>query len=195
MKTRRINSSAPLPSEHRVDTTFLRAGDKPIEQREVLVVRQVAILAAELSNSGVSNPRPSRRLEKLNRSKRIKLRAAQGGGPRTAQAGRGVALPLYALQCRPGRRLRLAPPSKPRSPAPKSAPHEVALAPSPDARNVDGALALQEAHHLDDRILRRNRDQHMHVVWHQMPLLNSPLSLPGHFHGRIGPGACAPPIE
>src|SRR5438132_4498234 len=32
----------------------------------------------------------------------------------------------------------------------------------------NGALPLQESNHRGDRVLRRNRDTHVHMVWHQV---------------------------
>ena len=45
--------------------------------------------------------------------------------------------------------------------------------------NVNRALALDKSDDLGDRILRRNRDQHVHMVDHQVTLLDLGLSLLG----------------
>ncbi len=68
--------------------------------------------------------------------------------------------------------------------------HEVAPCPEMVARkifppsdicpgNVDRALAFDKPDDLGYRIFRRNRDQHMHVVDHQVSLLDLGLSLLG----------------
>ena len=47
--------------------------------------------------------------------------------------------------------------------------------PSPEVRprDVDRALPLHVAHHLRDRVLRRDRHQHVHVVGHQVAFLHA----------------------
>jgi hypothetical protein len=50
--------------------------------------------------------------------------------------------------------------------------HEVAFALSIDPRQVDRALALDEPDDLRHRIFRRNRQQHVDMVGHQMPFLD-----------------------
>src|SRR5574338_138078 len=51
---------------------------------------------------------------------------------------------------------------------PEVLPHEVALALPIHPRQMDRALALDEADHLRNRVLRRDRDHHVHVVGHQV---------------------------
>src|SRR5437763_14732932 len=69
----------------------------------------------------VSDLRQSRRLEIVNRSKRVNLGAAQSGfGVRTVPTGPGVGLPSLALGYRDARQLHCAPRSRPSSPAPRS---------------------------------------------------------------------------
>src|SRR2546429_3340834 len=70
----------------------------------------------------VSDLRQSRRLEIVNRSKRVNLGAAQSGfGLRTVPTDPGVGLPSPALGYRAARQLHCVPPSRPNSPAPRSA--------------------------------------------------------------------------
>lgn len=63
--------------------------------------------------------------------------------------------------------------------------HEVALALSIDSTRVDRALALDEPHDLRHRVFRRDRQQHVHMVGHQMPFLDLRFllerELPEHF--------------
>ena len=56
---------------------------------------------------------------------------------------------------------------------------EVALALSVDAGEMDSALAIGEAHDLRNCIFRRNREQHVHVVRHQMPFFDPAVLVPG----------------
>ena len=51
-------------------------------------------------------------------------------------------------------------------------PHEIAFALSINPRHVDRALALDETYHLRHRVFRRDRQQHVHVIGHQMPFLD-----------------------
>ena len=60
-------------------------------------------------------------------------------------------------------------------PRPKVLAHEVPPALGVCARDVDRALALEVPDHLRDRVLRRDRDQHMHMIQHQMPLFDPAL--------------------
>ena len=46
------------------------------------------------------------------------------------------------------------------------------------ASNRDGTLSLQEPDHGCHRVLGRNSDAHMHMVWHEMPFQNLALLLP-----------------
>ena len=38
------------------------------------------------------------------------------------------------------------------------------------SRYVDGTLPFDESHHLRNRPIRRNRQQHVHMIDHQVPL-------------------------
>jgi hypothetical protein len=42
---------------------------------------------------------------------------------------------------------------------------------------MDGALSLDEAKHLRNGVLWRDRDQHVNMIGHQMPLLDPALFL------------------
>ena len=55
--------------------------------------------------------------------------------------------------------------------------HEIPLPLSVDAGQMDGTLPLDEPDHLRYRILRRYRDQYVHVVGHQVPFQNPALLL------------------
>jgi hypothetical protein len=57
--------------------------------------------------------------------------------------------------------------------------HEVALSLSVHPRKVDCALAFDKAHHLRHRVLRWDRQHHVHVIGHQMPLFNPAFLLRG----------------
>src|SRR2546428_12484991 len=45
--------------------------------------------------------------------------------------------------------------------------------------NVDGRFPLDEAHDLGHRVLRGNREEHVHVIRHQVPLFNATFLLFG----------------
>src|SRR5205807_10430631 len=82
----------------------------------------IVALAPVASVSKVSDLRQSRRLEIVNRSKRVNLGAAQSGfGLRTVPTDPGVGLPSLALGYRDARQLHCVPRSRPNSPAPRSA--------------------------------------------------------------------------
>ena len=49
------------------------------------------------------------------------------------------------------------------------------------SRNMDRALTFDETNHLRYRILRRNRDQHMHMINSKMTLDNLTLFLNREF--------------
>ena len=55
--------------------------------------------------------------------------------------------------------------------------YEVPLPLGERSRDVDRALPLEEPDNLRDRVLRRDRDHHVHVVRHEMPLLDAALLL------------------
>src|SRR5574337_1908199 len=65
------------------------------------------------------------------------------------------------------------------APRPKVLPEEVLSAAKIRAGDVEGALALHEPDDLRHGILRGNRQQHVHVVGEEMPLLPRTLLLPG----------------
>jgi hypothetical protein len=56
-------------------------------------------------------------------------------------------------------------------------PHHQRFRSLPHSRAMAIAL-FQKPDHRRDRMLRRNRDAHMHMVWHQVPLDNLALLLP-----------------
>lgn len=60
---------------------------------------------------------------------------------------------------------------------PEMLTHEVALPLAERPRDVDCALALDVPDDLRDRILRRDRDHHVHVVGHEVPFLDAALLL------------------
>src|SRR5262249_43818617 len=62
---------------------------------------------------------------------------------------------------------------------PEVLPHEVAPPVHERPRNVDGALALDEPDDVRNGVLRRDRDEHVHVVGHQVALLDSAFLLLG----------------
>ena len=64
---------------------------------------------------------------------------------------------------------------------PEMLTHKVALALPIDPREVDRAPALDVAHDLRHRVFRRNRQQHMHMIGHQMPLLDLQFLLKRQF--------------
>src|SRR5215470_17848656 len=68
---------------------------------------------------------------------------------------------------------------------PKVLSYKAPFALSIDSRQVDRTLPFYEPDHLRHRVFGRDRDQHMHVIAHQMSLLNPALLLfcqsPEHF--------------
>jgi len=62
---------------------------------------------------------------------------------------------------------------------PEVLPHEVALALPIHPCQMNRALALDEADHLRHRVLRRDRDHHVHVIGHQVPFHDFALLLRG----------------
>src|SRR5262249_41131775 len=61
---------------------------------------------------------------------------------------------------------------------PKMLPHEIAFSFSIDARQVGCALVLFEPDHLRHRILRWDRNHHVHMIRHQMAFLDPTFLLP-----------------
>jgi len=64
------------------------------------------------------------------------------------------------------------------SPGPEANASEVLFSPKERPCNVDGALAFDVAHHLSNRVLRWNRDEHVDMVRHEVPFQNLTLPLP-----------------
>lgn len=64
---------------------------------------------------------------------------------------------------------------------PKILPRKIPHSPVKRPRNVDCALPLDKAHHLCNRVFRRDADQHVYVVQHEMPFHNPTLLLDGQF--------------
>ena len=62
---------------------------------------------------------------------------------------------------------------------PEVLPDKVALAFPIHPCQMNRALALDEANHLRHRVLRRDRNHHVHMVRHQMPFDNRALLLRG----------------
>ena len=91
-----------------------------------------------------------------------------------AKGSSAPASDLRSLDC--GCR-RGSPPRRPdrvheKAAGPKVLSDEIAPALSINPGHVDRTLALDEADHLRHRIFRWDRKQHVHVIGHQMPLLN-----------------------
>jgi hypothetical protein len=63
--------------------------------------------------------------------------------------------------------------------------HEVALPFTVDPRQMDRAFPVDEPDHLRDRILRRNRNQHVHVIRQQVSFFDPSLLLRGQFLEHI----------
>src|SRR6267378_1819311 len=57
-------------------------------------------------------------------------------------------------------------------PSPAMVPGRVLAAPHKGPSNVDRRFPLEKAHHLRHRVLRRNGEEHVHVIRHQVPLFN-----------------------
>ena len=83
---------------------------------------------------------------------------------------------------------RLVPPYRRHevSPRPKVLRYETSLSLAVDPRQVNRTLPLDEPDNLGHRLLRRNRDHHVHMVAHQVPLFDPALLL-------FGPTAETPP--
>src|SRR5215472_3162067 len=64
-------------------------------------------------------------------------------------------------------------------PVPEVLSHEVALPFPVNPGEMDRALTLDEPDHLRHRVLRWDRDQHMHMIGHQVPFLDLRLLLRG----------------
>jgi hypothetical protein len=60
-------------------------------------------------------------------------------------------------------------------------PTKISLSPSVYSRQMDGALALDEPNHLRHRILRWDRDQHVHVIRQQISFHDPAFLLLGQF--------------
>jgi hypothetical protein len=58
------------------------------------------------------------------------------------------------------------------TPRPEALTDEVSFLFPVYARQVYGALSFDEVDHVRDRMLRRDRDHHVHVIRQQMPLLD-----------------------
>jgi hypothetical protein len=65
------------------------------------------------------------------------------------------------------------------SPGPEAGTRKVFLSPKKRPRNVDGALAFDVAYHLSNPVLRRDGDEHMNMVRHQVAFQYVALPLPG----------------
>src|SRR5262245_29249599 len=62
---------------------------------------------------------------------------------------------------------------------PEALAYEVSSFFSVHARQMNGALSFDKTDHLRDRMFRRNRDHHMHVICQQTPLLDPAFLLCG----------------
>lgn len=67
------------------------------------------------------------------------------------------------------------------SSGPEANASEVLFPPKERPCNVDGALALDVAHHLSNRVLRWNRDEHVNMVRHEVAFQYVALPLPSQF--------------
>ena len=81
-------------------------------------------------------------------------------------------LPSLGCGCKRGSRPRRARPCYEKSSGPKMLPNEIAFALSIDPGQVDRALSLDIPDDLRHRIFRRYRQQHGHVIGHQMPFID-----------------------
>jgi hypothetical protein len=61
----------------------------------------------------------------------------------------------------------------------KAVTREVLLSSKKRPCNVDGALAFDVTHHLSNRVLGRNRDEHVNMVRHEVAFQYVALPLPG----------------
>ena len=64
------------------------------------------------------------------------------------------------------------------SSGPEALAGEVFLSPKKRPCNVDGALAFDVTHHLSNRVLGRNRDEHVNMVGHEVAFQYLALPLP-----------------
>src|SRR6185437_3835764 len=130
-------------------------------------------------------------------SKRVNLGAAPSGfGLRTVPTAQAVDRPSLALGYTTARRLHYAPRSTPNSPVPREVlPHKVPALPAVASRNVDGALSLQIPHHLRHRVLRRYRQQHVHMIDHQVPFPNLTFLVPRQFPEQTAQVLAQRPVE
>lgn len=111
----------------------------------------------------------------MNRSKRSVTRPLSGRLSHLKVAwfsatptGPDACLPVPASGCTRGSQPRHDQPSTRSSRVPKMLPHVVPLPAGELPRDMNRALPLDLSDHLRDRVLRRNRDHHVHVVSHQV---------------------------
>ena len=81
------------------------------------------------------------------------------------------------------------------SAGPQVLSHEVALALPVHPRQMKRALAIDEPDHLRDRVLRRDRDHHVHMIGHQMSFLDSALFLRGPLLEHLSEVSTQLPIQ
>ena len=60
---------------------------------------------------------------------------------------------------------------------------------------MDGRFAVAKADHLGDRLLGRDRQQHRHVIGHQMPLVDTTLALLGSCPAHLAHMATELPVQ
>ena len=94
---------------------------------------------------------------------------------------RGVCLLYLAPGCSDARPPRSCPPSTPSSFSPRSAARRSCVFVQHTPAQHGSRFALNEPHHLRHRILRRHRDEHVHVIDHQMPFRDLAFLLPSQF--------------
>src|SRR5262249_4631614 len=70
-------------------------------------------------------------------------------------------------------------------PLAQNAIHKVALPLSVRTGQVHCTLAFDKTGHLGDRILWRDRDHHMHMIWHEVTLFDPAFLLQGQFAEHI----------
>ena len=103
----------------------------------------------------------------------------KGGSSPEVELLQPLILLLLVADVRPYRRLVPTDCVDEVPPRPEVLPDEVALPFPVDTREADCALAVDETDHLGHRILRRDRDQHVHMIGHQVPFLDLRLLLRG----------------
>src|SRR5215469_682208 len=103
----------------------------------------------------------------------------KGGSPPDVELFQPLILLLLVADVRPYRLLIPTDRVDEVPPGPEVLSHEVALPFPVNPGEMDRALTLDEPDHLRHRVLRWDRDQHMHMIGHQVPFLDLRLLLRG----------------